>query len=118
MVKRRNPPNKGRWAIPGGLVELGESVQDAAKREVLEETGLRVALEGLLDVQTDVHFDRAERLEYHYVLVDYLARPVGGRFRLNPESSDWGWFSEGEIKGVTMSRGTRSVIGQYFKGRR
>jgi ADP-ribose pyrophosphatase len=116
-LKRRNPPNKGRWALPGGLVELGETVPGAAVREIREETGLTVEVERLLDVQTDLHTDRSSRIEYHYVLVDYLAKPVSGRVRLNSESSDWGWFTHGQVERLTMSAGTRAVLGLFFTKR-
>jgi len=117
LVKRRNPPNAGKWALPGGLVELGESVQGATIREIKEETGLAVELEGLLDVQTDLHLDSGSRIEYHYVLVDYLAKPVSGRVRLNAESSDSGWFTRGQVGRLTMSDGTRAVLGLFFRKR-
>ncbi len=115
LVQRSNPPNRGKWALPGGLVELGETVQDAAAREVLEETGLRVEIERLLDVQTDIHRDVDSRVEYHYVLVDYIAKPVGGRIRLNSESSAAGWFTSNQSKSLSMSTGTRAVLGVYFR---
>ncbi len=114
LVKRNNPPNKGRWALPGGLVELGETCEDAAAREVLEETGLSVRIERLLDVQSDLHFDAQGRLEYHYVLVDYLARPVRGRVRVNSESSSSGWFTRRQVRSLDMSEGTRGVVNLYF----
>ena len=117
LVRRNNPPNRGKWALPGGLVELGEAVQDAAAREILEETGLHVSIGGLLDVQTDIHKDASARLEYHYVLVDYLAKPVGGRLRLNSESSEAGWFSSEQVKRLPMSEGTRTVLRIYFRRR-
>ena len=116
-MKRRNPPNEGKWALPGGLVELGETVQDATIREIREETRVTVEIQGLLDVQTDLHMDRSSRVEYHYVLVDYLAKPVSGRVRLNSESSDWGWFTYGQVRRLAMSRGTKSVLGIFFKKR-
>lgn len=118
LVKRRYPPNAGRWALPGGLVELGESVRDAAAREVHEETGLRVKVEGLLDVQTDLHKDDGGRLEYHYVLVDYLAKPAGGKLRLNPESSASGWFTWAQARRLKTTDGTRAVLENYFRQRR
>jgi len=114
LVKRRNPPNKGKWALPGGLVELGETVQDAAVREIREETGLTVEIEGLLDVQTDLHMDGRSRIEFHYVLVDYLAKPVSGRLTLNSESSDSGWFTKIQVGRLDMSRGTRAVLSVFF----
>jgi 8-oxo-dGTP diphosphatase len=117
LVRRKNPPNEGKWALPGGLVELGETVQDAAVREIKEETGLTIDIEGLLDVQTDLHLDGSSRIEYHYVLVDYLARPISGRLRLNPESSDAGWFSRDQLGRLSMSRGTRTVLKQFFGNR-
>jgi 8-oxo-dGTP diphosphatase len=117
LVRRKNPPNQGKWALPGGLVELGESSQEAAVREILEETGLKVRVEGLLDVQTDLHRDAQSRLEYHYLLVDYLAEPVGGRLKLNSESSATGWFDKGQARRLAMSEGTRTVLDLFFRRR-
>ncbi len=118
LIKRKYPPNEGRWALPGGLVELGERVQDAVVREVKEETDLEVVLEELLDVATDIHLDDALRPKYHYVLVDYLARRVRGRVRLNAESSAFGWFTVGQAKELDMSEGTREVLALHFRRRR
>jgi len=98
-------------------VELGEAVQDAAVREIREETGLTVKIEGLLDVQTDLHRDERSRIEFHYILVDYLARPISGRLRLNSESSDSGWFTRGQLARIAMSRGTISVLELFFENR-
>lgn len=117
LLKRKNPPNAGKWALPGGLVELGETVQEAAVREIREETGLSVVVERLLDVQTDLHIDENSRIEYHYVLVDYLAKPVSGRIRLNAESYDSGWFTAGQIRRLAMSEGTKVVLGMFFRKR-
>jgi len=98
-------------------VELGEKVQDAAVREILEETGLTVKIEALLDVQTDLHRDANSKLEYHYILVDYLARPTGGRLMLNQESSAAGWFSAPQTKRLKTTKGTRMVLDNFFRQR-
>jgi ADP-ribose pyrophosphatase YjhB (NUDIX family) len=117
LVRRKFPPNIEKWAIPGGLVELGETVEHAAVREIREETGLRVEVEGLLDVQTDIHLDEKGELEYHYVLVDYLAKPKGGKVRLNQESSAWGWFTQSQALSLDTTRGTGVVLKKYFRQR-
>ncbi len=96
------------------MVELGESASAAALREVKEETGLSVRIESLLDVGADIHRDATGRIEYHFVLVDYVASPVGGRVELSDESSDYGWFDEHEAEGADMSEGTRDVLRMYF----
>jgi 8-oxo-dGTP diphosphatase len=114
LVRRKNPPHADNWSIPGGLVELGERVEDAAAREALEETGLSVKVERLLDVGSDISVRSGSRPEYHYILVDYVARPLRGRVVLNAESSDYGWFSERDIPRLTMSDGTRAALAKYF----
>ena len=120
LLRRRWPPNEGYWAFPGGLVETGESVQEAVLREVKEETGLEVRLESLLDVVTDIHLDEQGRVKYHYILVDYAARPLSLRVTLNDESSSCGWFSPQEIRKIKVSRNTKDCLERFrtmFKGR-
>ena len=115
LVKRKYPPNEGKWSLPGGLVELGETVHGAAAREVKEETGLTVAIEGLLDVGTDVHYGKGSSPKYNYVLVDYVARPVGGKLKLNNESSESGWFAREKAEALDMTPGTRAVVTRFFE---
>lgn len=114
LVKRRNDPNKGRWALPGGLVELGERVEAAVTREVREEVGLDIHLEGLLDVVNDIHYDDRGKVRYHYILVDFLARPTGGRLRLNSESSSSKWFDPEQVQRANTSENTKKVIRRFL----
>ena len=114
LVKRNNEPNKGRWALPGGLVELGEKVEDAVRREVREEVGLEVDLEGLLDVANDIHYDDRGNIRYHYILVDYLAKPTGGRLRLSSESSTSKWFGPKQLQHLNSSDNTKRVVRRFL----
>lgn len=79
LVKRRYEPMAGHWSLPGGLLEVGESLVAGVAREVLEETGLIVHVGAVLEVFERIARDHADRVRHHYVLIDYLCRPAGGR---------------------------------------
>ena len=103
LIKRRDEPDAGLWTVPGGLVELGEDVEDAAVREVEEETGVKVELQGLLDVVDKVVRDEQGRVKYHFVIVDFLGRPLTKEVRASPEVLDAAWveldkLSRGEVE--------------------
>jgi 8-oxo-dGTP diphosphatase len=77
LVKRGNEPARGQWTIPGGVVEIGESLDDAVARETKEETGLEASKPRLIDVVDQVHLDESGRVEFHYVIVDYVVKAKG-----------------------------------------
>ena len=101
LVKRTHEPGKGFWSIPGGLVELGETVKDAVKREVREETGLSVKIDKLIDVIDNIVYDRPGRLKFHYVLVDFLVHPVGGKVQ---DTSKASWVKAGELSKYRLTK--------------
>jgi mutator protein MutT len=78
LEKRKNEPGKGKWSIPGGLVELGESLEETVLREVKEETGLDVEKPELIDVVSNIDLDEDNRIKYHFVIVDYFVKLMGG----------------------------------------
>lgn len=98
LVKRKHEPGKGLWSIPGGLVELGERLRDAVKREILEETGMEVEVGELLDVVDNIVRDEEGRVRFHYVLVDFLAEPLGGSPAASGDAEEARWFKRDEIK--------------------
>ena len=114
LVKRNNEPNKGKWALPGGVVKVGEGVEDATVREVKEEMGLEIKLEGLLSVLDDIHYDGKGRVMYHFVLVTYLASPQGGKVKLNSESDEYKCFSPTEVRSVFATDNTKKVVQRYL----
>jgi 8-oxo-dGTP diphosphatase len=87
LVKRAHEPLKGEWNLPGGGVELGETLRDACAREVLEETGLVVDVGETIEVFDRIMLDAGGGVQYHYVLVDYVCRAVGGELRCGTDAS-------------------------------
>ena len=102
LVRRDQEPARGLWTFPGGAVELGEDLKAAARREALEETGLEVEVK-----EVAVVFDRIDRradgVRYHYVIIDYYARPVGGELRAGSDVSDARWVSGADLQALPMT---------------
>jgi 8-oxo-dGTP diphosphatase len=88
LIKRRYDPLAGRWSLPGGAVELGETLEASVAREMLEETGLDVDVGPVIEVFDRITVDDDRRVRYHYVLVDYLCWPVGGELRAGGDVDD------------------------------
>jgi mutator protein MutT len=112
LIRRANEPGKGLWSIPGGLVELGETVRDAAKREVEEETGISVEIGDLIDVIDNIIRDEKGAIKFHYVLVDFLARPLSEEPIIHPSSEalDAGWFSPQELEKLPITKTAQRLL--------
>jgi 8-oxo-dGTP diphosphatase len=88
LVKRRFEPLAGQWSLPGGAIEVGETLEAGVAREIVEETGLMVDVGPVIEVFDRIMLDRSERVQYHYVLIDYLCRPTGGRLAAGSDVSE------------------------------
>lgn len=103
LVKRGKQPSIGEWSIPGGLVELGETLHEAVVREVHEETGLLVEPLMLLKLFERIIPDETGRILYHYILADYLCRVISGKKKAGSDALDCVWISESELKRYNVS---------------
>jgi 8-oxo-dGTP diphosphatase len=114
MVERGGEPLKGYWSLPGGLVETGELLEDAVRREILEETGLHVEPLSRFDIFERIMRSPKGRVEYHYLLVDYICKVVGGRLRAGDDVSRAAWVRRAELDQYTITAGTREVIERAY----
>jgi ADP-ribose pyrophosphatase YjhB (NUDIX family) len=114
LVRRLHPPLQGQWSIPGGVLEVGELVREAAIREAREETGLIVEPGELLGVYDRVLRDAERRVQYHYVLIDFLCRRVAGDLAAASDAAEVRWFSREELPTLGLAEDTLEVIGKGF----
>lgn len=96
LVQRGTEPMKGRWSIPGGLLEVGESLVEGVRREVREETGLEVEVGELVELLDRIN-PHEGRIQYHYVIADYLCRPLGGELRAASDAAAVRWVEHAEL---------------------
>ncbi len=114
LVKRAHPPIQGQWSIPGGVLEVGELVREAAIREAREETGLIVEPGVLLGVFDRVLRDAEKRVQYHYVLIDFLCKRVGGELIAASDAAEVRWFTLEELPALNLAEDTLEVIRKGF----
>jgi ADP-ribose pyrophosphatase YjhB (NUDIX family) len=118
MVQRGKQPLEGWWSVPGGLLEVGETLDHGVRREVREETGLEIKPLGILEVFERIQRDSAGAAEYHYVLIDYICRPAGGALRAGDDACAAEWVRRRDLKRLKITEGTLAVIEKGFRERR
>lgn len=110
LVQRGRPPAVGKWSIPGGLVDVGEPVEAAVRREVAEECGLTVRLHGLVGFVDRIIRDADGRVQYHYVLMDFLATPESGTAAAGSDARAVRWSTLEELRGLDTTQGLDAMI--------
>jgi 8-oxo-dGTP diphosphatase len=114
LVKRAHPPLQAEWSIPGGVLEVGELVRQAAIREAREETGLSVEPMELLGVYDRILRNPEKRVQYHYVLIDFLCRLVAGDLSAASDAAEVRWVTRDELPALSLAEDTLDVIGKGF----
>lgn len=101
LIRRGQEPLKGEWSLPGGAVELGETLEEAVCREVLEETGLIVETVDVVQAFDRISRDAQAQVRYHYVLIDFLCRVVGGSLACASDALEGRWATGDDLDGLT-----------------
>lgn len=114
LIRRGKEPLRGRWVVPGGTVELGETLEQALVREVLEETGLRVKPREIVAVFDRIHRD-ADRVDYHYVIVDYLCDYVSGEARAASDAEDVALVAPEDLPAYDLPEKALEVVRDGFQ---
>jgi 8-oxo-dGTP diphosphatase len=110
LARRGNPPRAGQWSLPGGVVELGETLRAATEREALEETGLIVKAGEVVEVVDRIIPGNNSAPQYHYVLVDFLCSCVGGELCAGEDAAEVAWASEEELGKYGLEQITLQVV--------
>jgi len=115
LVKRAQPPLQAQWSIPGGVLEVGELIREATIREAREETGLIVDPVELLGVYDRILRNPERRVQYHYVLIDFLCRKVGGELSAASDAAEVCWFTREELPALHLAEDTLDVVNKGFE---
>jgi ADP-ribose pyrophosphatase YjhB (NUDIX family) len=114
LVERGKEPLKGYWSLPGGVVEVGETLEEAIRREVREETNLEIEIIEVLEIFERITRDSDGRAEYHYVLIDYLCVSRSGEASAASDVARLAWVRPDELDGYKITEGTPPVIQKGF----
>jgi ADP-ribose pyrophosphatase len=110
LIKRAAKPDQGLWTVPGGLIEVGERAKDAAAREVFEETGLMVEIGERLGVVDKIEYDDSGRVLYHFIIMFFRAKPVGGVLTAMDDALDARWITGKDFKDYTITESLGEIL--------
>jgi len=114
LVLRGKPPAEKQWSIPGGCVELGETLQEAAEREITEETGIVIQAKKPIYTFDVIERDEDGKIRFHYVIVDLAADYVSGELKAGDDAVDVSWVSRKDLNNLNVSNATRKLLAQCY----
>lgn len=115
LTRRKYEPRRGRWVLPGGVIELGESVHQAARREIREECGIEIEIQRVIDVEDRIFHDEAGRVQYHYILIILWAEHRGGTLVPASDIDAAEWVREGDLESYDIPNTSIRSIRQAFR---
>lgn len=115
LIKRGQPPLEGRWSIPGGAQEAGESVEEALTREIMEETGLEIKIIKFATMVDLIDLDEAGKARHHYTVADYICTVVGGELRAGGDAADVQWVAIKDLGKLDLTPKAKEVIEAAWK---
>lgn len=114
LIKRGSAPLEGQWSIPGGTLELGESIEEGVRRELMEETGIEVRVLGMIEAFDRIFRDDAGKIQFHFVIVDYLCELVSGEAVAAGDVTDTAWVREEDLGGYKLTETATRVLRKAF----
>ena len=115
LIRRGSAPLEGEWSIPGGMLEIGETILEGVQRELLEETSIEVKVLDLIEVFERVNRDEGGRWKYHFVILDYLCEAVRGEALAGSDVTDVAWARESELSEYSLTPTAARVIQKAFE---
>lgn len=113
LVKRKFEPKVGFWTLPGGMVELGEGLEYALKREIREECGIKIEPQKIIDVIDYIERDEEDQVKYHYLLVDFEAKHTSGKLAPSSDVLDAKWFDLSKLKRISLPEVTEKFLKKH-----
>jgi ADP-ribose pyrophosphatase YjhB (NUDIX family) len=115
LIKRGQEPSFGKWTIPGGLIELGESLVDGVKREIFEECNIQIKVYKQIDIFEYIEHDDSNKIKYHYIIIDYLADYLEGNLTAKSDILEAKWCTKSEFSHLDVIDTTRQVVEKALK---
>lgn len=113
LVKRAQEPGAGKWSVPGGAIEVGEKAEEALRREVREELGINISSTRLLDIYDSIFLDEKGRVRYHYVIIEFIAKPSSRTIKPSEEIIDYIWVKVDKVLEMSITPSLRLMIKRH-----